>query len=90
MAQPHEVQYEDALKRLERIVADLEGSELELEARLKKFEEGTRLARLLLRRLDQAKKKVELLVRTNVGEPTLIPYEDDAREDDERAADNAG
>ena len=76
MAQAHEVKYEDALKRLERIVADLDGSELELEARLKKFEEGTKLARLLLKKLDQAKKKVELLVKTNVGESSIVPVDD--------------
>ena len=77
MAQPHEVKYEDALKRLERIVEDLDGAELDLEARLKKFEEGTKLARLLLKKLDQAKKKVELLVKTNVGESTLVPLDDE-------------
>ena len=50
---------------------------VDLETRLKKFEEGTRLARLLLKKLDQAKKKVELLVKTNVGEAALVPFDDD-------------
>ena len=77
MAQTHEVKYEDALKRLERIVTDLDGSELDLEARLKKFEEGTKLARLLLKKLDHAKKKVELLVKTNVGEAALVPLDEE-------------
>ncbi|MBI4343203.1 MAG: exodeoxyribonuclease VII small subunit [Candidatus Omnitrophica bacterium] len=77
MAQAHEVKYEDALKRLERIVQDLDGSELDLEARLKKFEEGTKLARLLLKKLDQAKKRVEVLVKHNVGEPTAVPLDDE-------------
>ena len=83
MAQPHEVKelkYEEALKRLEKLVAELDKSELDLETRLKKFEEGTRLARVLLKKLDQAKKKVELLVKTNVGDPTLIPFDDDSAE----------
>ena len=77
MAQTHEVKYEEALKRLERLVAELDRSELDLESRLKKFEEGTRLARLLLKKLDQAKKKVELLVKTNVGDSSLVPFDDD-------------
>ena len=80
-----DVKYEDALKRLEKLVSELDRSELDLETRLKKFEEGTKLARLLLKKLDQAKKKVELLVKTHVGEAALVPFDDDA---DESAADN--
>jgi exodeoxyribonuclease VII small subunit len=83
--QTHDVKYEDALKRLEKIVAELDRSGLDLETRLKKFEEGTRLARLLLKKLDQAKKKVELLVKTNVGEAALAPFDDDGREEDAEA-----
>ena len=63
MAQAHEakeMKYEEALKRLEKLVAELDRSELDLETRLKKFEEGTKLARMLLKKLDQAKKRVEL------------------------------
>lgn len=86
MAQAHDgkdLKYEEALKRLEKLVAELDRSELDLETRLKKFEEGTRLARLLLKKLDQAKKKVELLVKTNVGETALTPFDDhDALEED--------
>ena len=81
MAQTHDVKYEEALKRLEKLVAELDKSELDLETRLKKFEEGTKLARLLLKKLDQAKKKVELLVKTNVGEGTLVPFDGDTADD---------
>ena len=87
MAQTHDVKYEEALKRLEKLVAELDRSELDLETRLKKFEEGTRLARLLLKKLGQAKKRVELLVKTNVGETALIPFDDDVAEDDSHAKD---
>ena len=72
-----ELKYDQALKRLESLVADLEQPELDLEARLKKFEEGTKLARALLKKLEQAKKKVEVLVKTNVGETSLVPFDDD-------------
>lgn len=84
-----ELKYEEALKRLEKLVADLDKPELDLETRLKKFEEGTKLARVLLKKLDQAKKKVELLVKTHVGDATLVPFDDDrgAAETDERADD---
>jgi len=80
MAQTADLKYEDALKRLEKLVADLDTSDLDLEARLKKFEEGTKLARVLVKKLDQAKKKVEQLVKTHVGDAALVPFDDDLNE----------
>ena len=77
MPQSHDLKYEDALKRLEKLVAELEKSDVDLETRLKKFEEGTKLAHLLFKKLEQAQKKVELLVKTNVGDPSLVPFDDD-------------
>lgn len=78
-----DLKYEDALKRLEKLVAELDKSELDLETRLKKFEEGTKLARVLLKKLDQAKKKVQLLVKTNVAETELVSFEDEPGEDED-------
>ena len=89
MSQSQEIKYEDALKRLEKLVAELDKSELDLEMRLKKFEEGTKLARLLLKKLDQAKKKVQVLVKTNVGDATLAPFDDDTLEDTGNSHDTA-
>ena len=77
----HDVKYEDALKKLEKLVTELDRSELDLETRLKKFEEGTKLARVLLKKLDQAKKKVEMLVKTQVGE-TTVPFDADTDDDE--------
>ena len=81
MAAAPDLKYEESLKRLEKIVAELDKADVDLETRLKKFEEGTKLARVLLKKLDQAKKKVQMLVKTNVGESTLVPFAD-ADEDD--------
>ena len=64
---------------------DLDKPELELETRLKKFEEGTKLARVLLKKLEQAKKKVEMLVKTRVGERQVVAIDDDTFEDDRSA-----
>lgn len=83
MSELKDVKYEDALKRLEKLVAELDKSELDLETRLKKFEEGTKLARVLLKKLDQAKKKVQMLVKTQVGDAALVPVDDDLAEDDD-------
>lgn len=77
-----DLKYEDALKRLEKLVSELDRSELDLETRLKKFEEGTKLARTLHKKLDQAKKKVEVLVKNNVGDFTSESFEDDLEDED--------
>lgn len=85
---PTELKYEEALKRLEKLVSELDKSEVDLETRLKKFEEGTKLARALLKKLDQAKKKVELLVKSEGGQAALVPFDDD-RDDEDRASENS-
>ena len=77
-----EIKYEDALKHLEKLVTELDRSELDLETRLKKFEEGTKLARTLHKKLDQAKKKVEVLIKNNVGDFTSESFKDDIEDED--------
>ena len=80
MAQSADLKYEEALKRLEKLVSELDRSELDLETRLKKFEEGTKLARVLVKKLDQAKKRVEVLVKTQAGDAALAPFDDGTSE----------
>ena len=67
--------FEQAIQRLEKIVADMEAAELPLEDVLKKYEEGTRLVRFCAQKLEQAEKKIELLTRKNDGTPELKPFE---------------
>ena len=54
--------FEDALARLEAIVRRLEGAEVPLEQSLRDFEEGVKLARLCTAHLDDAERKVSLLI----------------------------
>ena len=82
-----EFKYEEALKRLERLVADLDKPEVDLETRLKKSREATDLLLGLRKRLDQAKKDVEMLVKRIGTDGTLEPF--DADPDDERASENS-
>ena len=89
MTESKELKYEDALKRLEKLVAELDKSELDLETRLKKFEEGTKLARVLLKKLDQAKKKVQMLVKTNVGDPAMVSFDKDVETDESETEESA-
>ena len=71
-----EVKFEDALKNLEKIVEDLEGGELSLDKSLARYEEGIKLVRFCQKKLEQAKKKVEILVKTKDGKTKLEPFED--------------
>ena len=55
--------FEEALGRLEDIVKKMEAGEMTLEESLKAFEEGIKLARLCSRRLDEAERRVEILLK---------------------------
>jgi exodeoxyribonuclease VII small subunit len=57
--------FEDALERLEQITEELERGDAGLEASLKKFDEGVKLAEFCNRKLDEAQKKVDLLLKKN-------------------------
>jgi exodeoxyribonuclease VII small subunit len=59
--------FEQALRRLEEIVAELEKGELALERAVELFEEGVKVSRLCGEKLEEAEKKVELLVKDNQG-----------------------
>ena len=56
------LKFEEALGRLEEIVQTLERSELSLDESLKAFEEGVKLSKNCLRLLDDAEKRVEILL----------------------------
>ncbi|MEZ6044450.1 MAG: exodeoxyribonuclease VII small subunit [Planctomycetaceae bacterium] len=55
--------FEEALTRLQDIVADLESGELGLETSLQRYEEGVGLIRLCYKTLEAAEQKIELLTR---------------------------
>lgn len=59
--------FETSLKRLEEVVNKLEGGDLTLEDSLKAFEEGVKHAGFCTRKLDEAEKRVELLLKQKDG-----------------------
>jgi len=75
-----EVKFEDALKKLEKIVADLESGDVSLDESLAKYESGVKLVRICQKKLEEAKKKVEILIKTKDGK---IKKEDFKTSDDE-------
>ena len=72
MPKPKELKFEESLGRLEEIVNQLESKDAPLDQSLALFEEGIGLARTCQRRLDDAKKKVEVLMK-ETGE--LKPFD---------------
>jgi exodeoxyribonuclease VII small subunit len=57
--------FEQAMNRLEKIVQDMENSSMDLDKSLKEFEEGVELVRFCSGKLEETKKKVEILVKKN-------------------------
>lgn len=62
-----EKQFEDAMKELEDIVKRLESGDLSLEESLKIFEEGIALSRYCFRKLEEAEKRVSILIKDEKG-----------------------
>lgn len=73
--------FEESMKRLEEIVQQLEGGEMPLEDSLCVFEEGMKLAAFCSRKLEEAEKKVALLVRDQEGCLVERPFEPEEPED---------
>ncbi|HXR35099.1 MAG TPA: exodeoxyribonuclease VII small subunit [Candidatus Binataceae bacterium] len=78
-----EKKFEDELKDLEATVAQIDSGELSLEESIKAFERGVALVRSLNQKLDEAEKKIEVLVRDSQGELRTMPYRNDVKNDDE-------
>ena len=76
-----DLKFEDCLTRLEQIVSALETGNLPLEESLKVFEEGIRLARHCARYLDDAERRIEILMKDESGATTAQPFRFEA--DDE-------
>lgn len=70
-----EEKFEDALKKLEAIVRKLEDGDLPLEESLKYFEEGVKLSRFCAHKLDEAKRKIEVLMKEKDGKLKVKPFE---------------
>ncbi len=73
-----EVKFEEAIKKLEKIVEDLEKGDLSLDEALKKYQDGLEMSRICAQRLDNAKKKIDVLVKNKKGEFELKPFDSSA------------
>ncbi len=72
-----EKKFEDALGRLEEIVKELESGDLSLDVSLKLFEEGIKLSRICNKRLEEAERRVEILLKDKAGNLIAQPFQED-------------
>ncbi len=69
--------FEASLKKLEEIVTLLETGSLSLEDSLKAFEEGVKHSAFCSSRLDEADRRVEILLRQKDGSLKRQPFQAD-------------
>jgi exodeoxyribonuclease VII small subunit len=67
--------YDVLVTRLERVVGELESGQLSLERSIEKFAEGVRLANEATRKLDEAERRIEMLVRNADGSEDEVPLD---------------
>ena len=70
-----ELKFEEMMKKLEQIVGELESGDMPLEESLKKYEEGVKLIQVCRKRLDETKRKVDVLIKKD-GKSTLEPFKE--------------
>ncbi|MBP7055662.1 MAG: exodeoxyribonuclease VII small subunit [Candidatus Omnitrophica bacterium] len=77
-----EMKFEEAIKKLEKIVQELEDGDLPLDESLERYEEGIRLSKVCAKKLETAKKKVEILLKSEDGTFELEPFEEKKVQED--------
>ena len=66
--------FESNLKLLEEIVGKLEGGDLTLDQALAFFEEGIKVSRYCNAKLEEAERKVEMLIKSADGGVAEVPF----------------
>lgn len=80
--------FEEAMARLEEIVAEIESDQLGLERQFELFKEGMSLARFCDAKLSEVQKSVEIVLKESGEEWKTAPFETEAEQgedgDDDR------
>lgn len=82
-----EMKFEQSLARLEEIVEKLEKGDLPLEDALKAFEEGVKLSKACMKLLEDAERKVEILLEDKNGRKRPRPFETEPGGEDREGSD---
>ena len=72
-----EIKFEDAIKKLEEIAKELESGDLSLDDSVSKFEEGINLSKICTKILNNAEKKINILINNDgeIKEESFTPDE---------------
>ncbi len=73
-----EVNFEEAMKKLEALAQELEKGDLDLDQSVQKFEEGMALAKKCNDILEKAEKRITILIQEEEGlkDENFVPQED--------------
>ena len=82
MAGKNDETFAARMKRLEKIVTQLESEELDLEKAVALFEEGVSLTKECRRMLSEAEKKVEILLKQEDGHVVARDFDPGLDEDE--------
>jgi exodeoxyribonuclease VII small subunit len=75
--------FEKAMNKLEKIVQELESTDLPLEKAIKKFEEGVQLSKFCSEKLDETEKKITILLKDQNSHVYDKPFISETEPDDE-------
>jgi exodeoxyribonuclease VII small subunit len=70
-----EANFEEAMKRLEQIVEQMESGDLPLEELIVRYEEGMKLVKVCQERLAAAEQRIEIITRNSAGKPVVKEFE---------------
>ena len=72
-----EINFEEAMKKLEQITAELEKGDLSIDESVKKFEEGIKLSKECNKILEDSEKRINILINNdgNITEENFLPKE---------------
>lgn len=72
-----EINFEEAMKKLEQITAELEKGDLSLDESVKKIEEGIKLSKECNKILEDSEKRINILINNdgNITEENFLPKE---------------
>ena len=67
MKKEDNINFEDAMKKLEEIASELEKNDLDLDTSVTKFEEGMKLSKQCSKILEDAEKRISILIQNEDG-----------------------
>ena len=74
--------FENAMKKLELIVQQLESGDQPLEDAVKKFEEGVKLSKFCSEKLDETEKRITILLKDQTGDLFEKPFSSESESED--------